>query len=236
MTWQGVRDKRVTANRRRQHGQEQIGPHAISVLLGMEKIRHERSGQPSVGEQKPVVEIAPHDAPAVAEPLQHAVHGLVAAAQRVVRILAARKDSAKDYFRPRLLGDDTVEDGLDSAYRVNGSLLAKREVPSVVRAYHQDNRLGLVAVQLAVVDPPEHMLRAVASIAEAVALERLCGEIAVPHPPSTLRTLPSMRYGIAQEHDLRHTVRGEGLSFGALLLEALHPPSGGIGILRNWRQ
>ena len=199
----------------------------------MQQVGHEFDGQTAVGAEHLPREVAPDDALAVAESGNDLVDLLVAAADRTGRVRAARKDRAQQRLGLRLLLANLLEDALDAPDRVRRRFFAFREVSRVVRADHQDNGLGLIAVQLAVVEPPEDMLRAICGVAEVEGAKRTAREVLAP-----LRLavgLPEVRNGIADEHHLRRAVGEHRLALDPLLLEALHPPAVRIGVLRHGR-
>ena len=100
-------------------------------------------------------------------------------------------------------------------------------MPDVVRADHEHDDLGLVAVQLAVVEAPQHVFGAVAAEAEVERVERRSGELLPPHRAA----LESVDDGVADEDDRAAALLDELLLFG----EALLPPVVGPVALRNRR-
>ena len=97
-------------------------------------------------------------------------------------LLAAGEDGEQEDLGPGQLLAERRDDGLDALGDLVGGVGA-----GVVGADHQDDDLGADAVELAVLDPPEDVLGAVAADAE---VGRVAGavvplpDVALPLPPS----------------------------------------------------
>ena len=136
-------------------------PDRVTRLKGMEIVVHHHAlRERTVRIEEPSVEITPNDFVAVGEPLDEDIDLFLRDSPRMVGRGAAGEYRQQNRLRLRLLSGDDVEDGLDAGRRV------VRTFPAVVRADHQHETLGAVAVQLAVLKTPQDVLRTVAAEAE----------------------------------------------------------------------
>ena len=142
---------------------EAVGHHPLRVAVLVEEA---------------VREVAPKHVLAVAVPADFAVHRVVAETVRVVLVRAAREDRRQHDLGLRLLRADLLQDVADAEDGVHRRLVGEfLEVSGVVRADHEEHALRLVAVEFAVVETPQHMLRAVAARSEVEHLPVALGEV-----------------------------------------------------------
>ena len=197
--------------------QHRARPDFVAARVRVEEVGEELAAEAALRVEELVAEVAPDHAPAVGERL--------AAAERVVRVRAAREDGREDRARLRLLLGDHLEDALHAHDRVDRRLLREREVPGVVRADHEQDALRLVAVELAALgEAPEDVFRAVGARAEVQRPVRPVGKVLLPL--GLAAALPEMRDRVADEDDLRAAVR----DVLHLLGMALHLPAVRIAV------
>ena len=200
-------------------------PDLVAARVRMEEIGEEFAAEASLRVKKLVAEVAPDHAPAVGERRELLVDHVVAAAERIVRVRAAREDGREDRARVRLLLGDDLEDALHPHDRVDRRLLREREVPGVVRADHEKDALRLVAVELASFgDAPEDMFRAVGARTEVQRPARPVGKVLLPLGLAV--SFPEMRDRVADEDDFRAAVRDGRHLLGV----ALHLPAVRIAV------
>ena len=194
---------------------------AAVAAAEMEIVGHHLGRERAVGGDEPVGEVHPHHLLAVGQMLELLVDDVVALSQRIVGGAPAREDRQKQRHGLGLLGGDALKNRADADNRIGRRLVRLGEVAGIVRSDHQHHHSRLVAVKLAVVDAPEHMLGAVGSVAQVERLVRPLGEVALPFG-SGFRPFPAVGYRVADEDDLADFGGGNVLE---LLLMALHPPS-----------
>ena len=205
--------------------QHRARPDFVAARVRVEEVGEELAAEAALRVEELVAEVAPDHAPAVGERRELLVDHVVAAAERVVRVRAAREDGREDRARLRLLLGDHLEDALHAHDRVDRRLLREREVPGVVRADHEQDALRLVAVELAALgEAPEDVLRAVGARAEVQRLVRPVGKVLLPLGLAV--ALPEVRDRVADEDDLRAAVG----DFLHLLGMALHLPAVRIAV------
>ena len=209
--------------------QDAGGPRFVAGGGGMEAVGERLGGQGAVRREEAGREVAPENRLAVRELPDLAVHHVVAHAAGVLGRCAAREDGAEDDLRAGLLRADLVEHRAHADDRVGGRLLLEGPVPRVVRADHQDDRLRLVTVEFAVVEPPQDVFRAVRAVAEVERVVGRAGEVLLPLRAPV--ALPEVRDRVADEDDAR-TARLHALQ---LLRVALHPPAVRVRVLRHGR-
>ena len=200
-------------------------PNFVAARVRMQEVGEELAAKAALRVEELVAEVAPDHALAVGERRELLVDHVVTAADRVVRVRAAREDGREDRARLRLLLGDHLEDALHAHDRVGRRLLREREVPGVVRADHEEDALRLVAVELAALgEAPEDVFRAVGARAEVQRPVRAVGEVLLPLGLAV--AIPEVRDGVADEDDLRAAI-GDLLH---LLGVALHLPAVGIAV------
>ena len=205
--------------------QHRARPDFVAARVRVEEVGEELAAEAALRVEELVAEVAPDHAPAVGERRELLVDHVVAAAERIVRVWAAREDGREDRARLRLLLGDHLEDALHAHDRVDRRLLREREVPGVVRADHEQDALRLVAVELAALgEAPEDVFRAVGARAEVQRLVRPVGKVLLPLGLAV--ALPEMRDRVADEYDLRAAI-GDVLQ---LLGMALHLPAVRIAV------
>ena len=154
----------------------------------------------------------------------------VAQTELVVFRRAAREDRRQHHLGLRLLGADFLQNLADAEDGVGRRLVREvLEVPRIVRADHEEHALRLVAIQFAVVEPPQHVLRAVAARSEVKHLPVALGEIFLLLFPAP--ALPEVGYGVADEYHLRAAFG----DFLHLFDVALHLPAVGFTVPGDWR-
>ena len=209
---------------------ERVRPQDVAEGARMESVRHDLLRDRAARERELVVDVAPHDVASVGELDDLSVHDLVA-----LTLLrnGAWKDRMQDDLRVGLLRAQCVQHPLDADDRVDRRFFGLREMPRVVRADHQHDRLRLVAVELAVGDSIENMLRAVARKSEVNRLVRLRRKCLVPDGLAAPVVLPEIGDRVAEENDLASALL---LQLLRLVAELARPPLLGPVRIRRVRR
>src|SRR5688500_6417518 len=146
----------------RQRRVQRVGPDLVALLRQVQVVGHDVLRDRAVGLEERVAAVEVADRlPAVVELRDRVVDLLDLRAALVSRLLAAREDGQQQDLRFRQLRADRLDDLRDAGGDAVGLV-----VGDVVRADHEDGDLRLDAFELAVLDAPKHVLRAVAADAE----------------------------------------------------------------------
>ena len=129
----------------------------------------------------------------------------------MIGLLCAREDRQQENLRLRLFRAQVLDDGghafSDFRGRVAGRLAVTLEA-GVVRADHHHHGLRLDAIELAVLQPPQDVLRAVTADAEVRGLQR--GEVRIPDFLATLLlAAPGVGDGVTDEEHVDIPLLGD---------------------------
>ncbi len=195
----------------------------------MQQVGHDLAGQRAVGLQELRPDVLEKHRLAVVEFRDGRVDLGDLQADGMIRLLETRENGEQQDLRLGRAGLDFLHDRRDAL-----GDLRSRVGTGVVGADHQHDRLGLDAVEVAVLHAPEDMLRAVAADAEVGGLQR---RVAFG-PDGFARAAPALGDGIAKENDIDVTLLGARVE--TLVLDhpvvARHRRGGGIRRLGKNRQ
>ena len=141
--------------------QNASGPNFIAFRAQVQQVGHDLLLEHSIGREELRADIEVEDVLAVVERLDDVVRAGVRLAKRVVIVGTAGENGEQQNLRFRQLITQLGDDGLDAV----GDLF-RRIRARIVGADHDDGNLGRDALDIAVVEPPEHMLGAVAAESE----------------------------------------------------------------------
>ncbi|HEX9365523.1 MAG TPA: hypothetical protein VF921_02790 [Vicinamibacterales bacterium] len=144
---------------------ERIGPRLVARKGGVQLVGvHHAVEQPSVLVGELVVHIDVAHPRAVGEPGEVGVDGLDL--RENSQVVIAGKDAGQDNRRRRRFPPNGVNDPRKAAGDRRNLRVAARPRPDVVRAGQDHDDLRVDAVQLSVLEPPEHVLNLVRAPAE----------------------------------------------------------------------
>ena len=188
----------------------------------MNRIVHEVIRHISICIRKSGIEVQPEHALPVGELAKKRIRLKVAPVRGIVVLDrpagpgTARKDRQENDFRLRLLLAHDLQDSLHPSRDILRARIPRR---IVVRPDHHHHDLRPVAVQLAVCDAPERILRTVAPVSE---IDRRIA-IRENRPAGRMLPLPEVRDGIAHHGDIdRSALKRRNLS--EMVVEPVLPP------------
>src|SRR5688572_18372398 len=161
----------------------------------MEVIRHDVAGNVAAVIDEFVAEIDPKDILAVREFADDLIHLQDFAALRI-HIFTAREDGAKENFGFGQLGAEFLDDRANALGDLVGGIVF---AVGIVGANHEDGSFRAEAVDVAVVEPPEHMLSAVTADPE---IDRVVFR-EILSPDFLAGSLPAFGDRVADKDELR---------------------------------
>ena len=200
---------------------DRIGPDFVSLGGGAWKIEIDQHflGQCAIGLEEFVCEIEEDHFLSIAERGDELVGRLDLEAERLGGFFTAGEDRLQE---DRRLGTALLV-FLDDCFHALGDLFGGVAI-QIARAGEEDDELGVQAIDLAVLQPPEHGLRGIAGVGKVEGVDT--GVARAPHGAVIALRVADDRVGVAvkNEIDIPHLPRGI-----EILLKMVEPG-------REWRQ
>ncbi len=137
-----------------------VGPNLIASRAEVQLVRHDLSTDRAVRFQKLIADFQVLDTIAVSVTLNHLVDGNVVQSLRIELIRAARENAMQNDFG---VGQSCFQDFQDAANSLGDFAGVLIKVPRVVGTDHQYGNFRFDFAQVAMGQPPDHMLGSIAT-------------------------------------------------------------------------